>query len=96
MKQKNLNEIYVVVLSSGFYDDYCASNHFATFDFEVAKAWIEKYNRILVKWQKYYTGIHDIEDEPEEQDDSPYWNTLNRYYDIYDRHLASIETVKFI
>ena len=42
--------ILIVKYSEGMYDDFCVHDIFATMDEEKAKAYVEKFNRIIEKW----------------------------------------------
>lgn len=45
---------YIVMTSSGDFEDYGTVSHFITESIEVAEAWVEKYNRILRHYAPYY------------------------------------------
>jgi hypothetical protein len=53
----------VVKYSEGMYDDFCVHDIFATTDEEKAKAYVEKFNRIIEKWQVYWDTIVNDDDD---------------------------------
>lgn len=46
--------VYVCSYSQGSWDDYEIINVFSTFDEDKARAWVEKANRILEHYKKWY------------------------------------------
>ena len=73
----------VVKYSEGMYDDFCVHDIFATMDEEKAKAYVEKFNRIINKWQVYWDTIVN---------DDTY--NYNRYYQITDINRAWYDKIE--
>jgi hypothetical protein len=46
--------IFIVKYTHGDWDGFVRVNVFATYDEEIAKAYCEKFNRILKKWKSYW------------------------------------------
>jgi|694.fasta_scaffold116882_7 hypothetical protein len=51
--------MYIVLYSTGSYDDYCKVPVFVTDDKEKADKYVEKFNRIYDKWSTYYSENRD-------------------------------------
>ena len=45
---------YTVGYSRGSYEDYREIIVFVTFDKKKAQKWCKKYNKMLIKWKRYY------------------------------------------
>lgn len=71
--------MWIVRYSRGSWDDFVRINVFVTTDEEKAKAYCEKFNRILTKWKEYWGQIEETEYNFNR------WNevleTNNSYYD---------------
>ena len=80
---KEKQYMLVVKYSQGCWDDYCVHNIFETTDEEKAKAYVEKFNRIVEKWHIYWDTIAN-------DDDFGYDDTFNynRYHQITDINRA--------
>lgn len=80
--------MFIVQYSTGCYDDYMRHNIFVTENEEVAKAYVEKHNKVLTKWQKYWEQFenadHWMEDETRD------WN---RWYEITNRNVAYYDKI---
>ena len=70
--------MWIVQHSEGSYDSYCVHDIFATTDEEKAKAYVEKFNRIICKWQDYWeTIVKDENWEDNDKYDFWRWNQIN-------------------
>jgi hypothetical protein len=76
------NKIFVVIYSTGNYEDYHTVMIFATTKKSTATKYVTKFNNILKKWKKYYSQFEDnkmgfnwIKEEYIEQH-SDRWNAL--------------------
>lgn len=76
------NKIFVVIYSTGNYEDYHRVMIFATTKKSTATKYVTKFNNILKKWRKHYSQFEDnkmgfkwIKEEYIEQHYDR-WNTL--------------------
>lgn len=53
--------MWIVRYSRGSWDDFVRINVFVTTHEEKAKAYCEKFNRILTKWKEYWNEIEQTE-----------------------------------
>ena len=74
LKRTNMKNMYLVQYSEGSYDTYYVTYLFVTADEQVAKTYVDKFNKLLEKWQDYF----------ESTDDEGNYININdmRYYDI--------------
>jgi len=80
----------VVKYSEGIYDDFCVHDIFATTDEEKAKAYCEKFNRIISKWKDYWSTIVNEDDDWVDNDTYNY----NRYHQITDINTAWYDKIE--
>lgn len=81
---------YLVTYSIGSHGDYYDHNIFVTKDFDVAKNYVEKFNRILNKWITYYDQFEDnIWDDNIEQ------YIQNRYCQLYEINQATFLKIPY-
>jgi hypothetical protein len=90
---KQINEkqyMLVVKYSEGMYDDFCVHDIFATTDEEKAKAYCEKFNRIIGKWQGYWSTIVNEDDDWVDNDTYNFY----RYHQITDINTAWYDKIE--
>jgi hypothetical protein len=80
----------VVKYSEGIYDDFCVHDIFATTDEEKAKAYCEKFNRIIGKWQGYWSTIVNEDDDWVDNDTYNFY----RYHQITDINTAWYDKIE--
>ena len=80
--------MFIVKYSTGSYDDYMRHNIFVTESEEVAKAYVEKHNALLTKWQKYWEQFENEDHWMEDQTKD--WN---RWYEIHNRNVAYYDKI---
>ena len=90
------NTVYLVGYSTGQYDDFYIINIFITENEEVAKKWVEKFNKIHSVWKKYFKErFEDAEGywiDTEKEEDYQHWD---RYYQITEINGAFYKPIKF-
>ena len=79
----------VVKYSQGSWDDYFVHDVFATTVEEKAKAYVEKFNRIIEKWHIYWDTIANDDDFG---DDDTF--NYNRYHQITDINTAWYDKIE--
>ena len=90
-KQNNKKQYMLVVkYSEGCWDDFCVHDIFATTDEEKAKAYCEKFNRIISKWKNYWSTIVSKDDDWLDDDTYNY----NRYHQITDINTAWYDKIE--
>ena len=52
---EDMNKIFLVYYCGGYYDDSYETVIFATAERKTANNYVNKFNRILKKWKKYYS-----------------------------------------
>jgi hypothetical protein len=89
LKQTNMNTIYLVHYSGGYYDDYFVDTIFATPDKSVAEKYVKKFNDMLNKWREYYSQF-EIDEEgtrwiaPEHVEKKfARWNSIEYIHECY-------------
>jgi hypothetical protein len=80
--------MWVVKYTTGTYDDFMRHNIFVTENEELAKAYVEKHNKVLTKWQKYWEQFENEDDWME--DPTKDWN---RWYQIVNRNEAYYDKI---
>tara|TARA_R110000803_G_scaffold54567_4_gene111295 strand:+ start:159 stop:416 length:258 start_codon:yes stop_codon:yes gene_type:complete len=55
-----MKTIYIVNYVQGRFDDRQVFTAFSTLDKNVAIAWVEKYNDMLLRWLPYFISLEDI------------------------------------
>ncbi len=80
--------MWVVKYTTGTYDDFMRHNIFVTKNEELAKAYVEKHNKVLTKWQKYWEQFENEDDWME--DPTKDWN---RWYQIVNRNEAYYDKI---
>jgi hypothetical protein len=80
----------VVKYSEGMYDDFCVHDIFTTMDEEKAKAYVEKFNRIIEKWHMYWSTIVNEDDDWLDDDTYDYY----RYHQITDINTAWYDKIE--
>jgi len=84
-----MEKIYLVKYCGGSHDDYYTVTIFATTKKSTATKYVTKFNRILKKWNKYYSQFESNEfgfpwikkEHVEEHFDR--WNSLKRITNCY-------------
>jgi hypothetical protein len=78
---------WIVKYSTGSWDDFMHCNLFVTENEELAKAYVEKHNKMLAKWQKYWEQFENEDQWMEDQTkDWNRWNKIvNRNVAYYDK-----------
>jgi hypothetical protein len=79
----------VVKYSSGSWDDYFVHDVFTTTNEEKAKAYVEKFNRIIEKWHIYWDTIANDDDFG---DDDTF--NYDRYHQITDINRAWYDKIE--
>ena len=89
-----IEKVYIVAYSEGLYEDYCKYNIFATGSKVKATEYRDKFNKLLKKWQEYYTiygeeklGRLYLKEEYVEK-------YFDRWYKIMDIHECFIEELE--
>jgi hypothetical protein len=80
----------VVKYSEGMYDDFCVHDIFATTDEEKAKAYVEKFNRIIEKWHIYWSTI--VNEDDDWVDNDTY--NFDRYHQITEINRAWYDKIE--
>ena len=83
------NTVYLVGYSTGQYDDFYIVNVFITENEEIAKKWVEKFNKIHSVWKKYFKERFE---DAEKEEDYQHWD---RYYQITEINSAFYKPIKF-
>ena len=78
------DKIFLVMYSTGSWDDYTEINLFATYSEDYAKAYIEKFNTILNKWKQHWKKFDD-DDQLWRQDG---FKNFDRFHQITDMNTA--------
>lgn len=81
---------YLVTYSVGSHGDYYENNLFVTKDYEVAKNYVEKFNRILNKWIAYYDQFQDTI-----WDDTTQKYIQIRYFQLYEINQATFLKIPY-
>ena len=84
-----MNKIYLVKYCGGSHDNYYNVVIFATTKKSTATKYVTKFNRILNKWDKYYSQFESIElgwtwiKEEHVEQHFDRWNSLKRITNCY-------------
>lgn len=86
--------MYIVTYTSGSWDGFHRGNLFVTNDKELAHAYVEKANTLLVKVKEYYDEI----DEKLNDDDDPmrgiYIEQWAKYHTLAEVNAVSLEEIE--
>ena len=55
----NVEEIYIIILCAGAYEDYSETLLFATFDEKVAENWVDRFNNIIINNKERIDNYYD-------------------------------------
>tara|TARA_R110000803_G_scaffold210269_1_gene281642 strand:+ start:46 stop:312 length:267 start_codon:yes stop_codon:yes gene_type:complete len=75
MTDQNKENLYLVVVATGSYDDYFENIKFATEDEEKALLWVNKFNRILEENKDRLNNYCFTKDQEKE----PFWYDFVHY-----------------
>ena len=92
--RNTIKNMYIVTYTSGSWDDLHRGNLFVTNDKELALAYVEKANTLLVKVKEYYDEI----DEKLNDDDDPmrgiYIEQWAKYHTLAEVNAVSLEEIE--
>jgi radical SAM superfamily enzyme YgiQ (UPF0313 family) len=87
-----MKKIYIVKYSSGSHDDFFVKEIFVTFNEELAKKYVDKFNFLFGKWKSYF---YEFEDHEEEWLKDEYINTMfERWYKIRNINKCWFESIE--
>lgn len=93
-------KLFVANYSSGDWDDYSDRQVFVSHDKQLVENWVEKFNRILVRWKEYYSqygeNVHEFCEDckltlKEEVED---YRIILRFYQLRDINEAFITEIE--
>lgn len=92
IKKNKEDNMFIVKIHGGSWDDYYTSNKFVTNDEKYAKSYVKKYNRILGAYKDFYkkftedrygSGFESMKDDADSMQYFDRWMTLDNITKAY-------------
>ena len=86
--------MYIVTYTSGSWDDFHRGNLFVTNDKELAFAYVEKANTLLVKVKEYYHELNEKLDNDDDLTRGMYLKLWVKYHTLGEVNAVSFEEIE--
>lgn len=86
--------MYIVTYTSGSWDDFHRGNLFVTNDKELALAYVEKANKLLVKVKEYYRELNEKLDDDDDLTHGMYLKLWVKYHTLAEVNAVSFEEIE--
>ena len=89
-----MKNMYIVTYTSGSWDDFHRGNLFVTNDKELALAYVEKANTLLVKVKEYYHELNEKLDDDDDLTRGMYLKLWVKYHTLGEVNAVSFEEIE--
>ena len=92
--RNTMKNMYIVTYTSGSWDDFHRGNLFVTNDKELALAYVEKANTLLVKVKEYYHELNEKLDDDDDLTRGMYLKLWVKYHTLGEVNAVSLEEIE--